>query len=166
MTIHQWLKRNVEGYRADMKHPIAIEVDGENIPAAAWFDYAISPASDVRIYPVPHGAVALAWIAVAVSVASVAYALFFAPGAADPGGYSSGTGNNLDVNPAKANRAKLGDPIRELFGRRRIYPDYVVQPVTRFDASDPTKMTVEMFVSLGVGNFSLVLATSGWGLRQ
>ena len=154
MTIHQWLKRNVEGYRADMKHPIAIEVDGENIPAAAWFDYAISPASDVRIYPVPHGAVALAWIAVAVSVASVAYALFFAPGAADPGGYSSGTGNNLDVNPAKANRAKLGDPIRELFGRRRIYPDYVVQPVTRFDASDPTKMTVEMFVSLGVGNFS------------
>lgn len=153
-TIHQWMKRNVDGYRADMKHPIAIEVDGENIPPAAWFDYAINPVSDVRIYPIPHGAVALAWIAVAVSVASVAYALFFAPGAADPGGYSSGTGNSLDVNPAKANRAKLGDPIRELFGRRRIYPDYVVQPVTRFDASDPTKMTVEMFVALGVGYFS------------
>lgn len=153
-TIHQWMKRNVDGYRADMKHPIAIEVDGDNIPHAAWFDYAISPASDVRVYPIPHGAVALAWIAVAVSVASVAYALFFAPGAADPGGYSSGTGNSLDVNPAKANRAKLGDPIRELFGRRRIYPDYVVQPVTRFDASDPTKMTVEMFVALGIGNFS------------
>ncbi len=38
----------------------------------------------------------------------------------------------LDLNPAKANRAKLGDPIREVFGRR-IYPDYVVQPVTRFN---------------------------------
>lgn len=154
VTIHQWMKRNVDNYRADMKHPIAIEVDGVNIPAAAWFDYAISPTSDVRIYPVPHGAVALAWIAVAVSVASVAYALFFAPGASDPGGFSSSTGDSLDVNPAKANRAKLGDPIRELFGRRRIYPDYVVQPVTRFSPDDPTVMTVEMFVALGFGQFS------------
>lgn len=52
ITIHQWMTRNVDNYRADMKHPIAIEVDGVNIPAAAWFDYAISPTSDVRIYPV------------------------------------------------------------------------------------------------------------------
>lgn len=156
MTIHQWMKRNVANYRADKKHPVTIEVDGVYIPATAWLDYAISPTSDVRMFPIPYGleAATLGWIAVAISVASVAYALFFAPGVADPGGYSSGTGNSLDVNPAKANRAKLGDPIRELFGRRRIYPDYVVQPVTRFDASDPTKMTVEMFVCLGVGNFS------------
>ncbi|HIF4664648.1 TPA: host specificity factor TipJ family phage tail protein [Citrobacter koseri] len=155
ITIHQWMTRNVDNYRADMKHPIAIEVDGVNIPAAAWFDYAISPTSDVRIYPVPFGleAATIAWIAVAVSVASVAYALFFAPGASDPGGFSS-SGDSLDVNPAKANRARLGDPIRELFGRRRIYPDYVVQPVTRFDKDDPTKMTVDMFVCLGVGDFS------------
>jgi hypothetical protein len=146
--------KNVTGYRADMKHPIAIEVDGEHIPVVAWFNYAIKPESDVRIYPVPYAAVTLAWIAVAVAVASTAYALFFAPGVGDPGGYSSGTGNALDVNPAKANQAKLGDPIRELFGRRRIYPDYVVQPVTRFDADDPTIMRVEMFVSLGVGRFS------------
>lgn len=154
MTIHQWMKRNVENYRADMKHPVAIEVDGENIPPSAWFDFAIKPDSDVKIFPIPYTAVALAWVAVAVSVASVAYALFFAPGAADPGGFSSSTGDSLDVNPAKANRAKLGDPIRELFGRRRIYPDYVVQPVTRFSPDDPTVMTVEMFVALGFGLFS------------
>ncbi|MZK88046.1 kinase [Citrobacter amalonaticus] len=154
MTIHQWMKRNVENYRADMKHPVAIEVDGENIPPSAWFDFAIKPDSDVKMFPIPYTAVALAWVAVAVSVASVAYALFFAPGAADPGGFSSSTGDSLDVNPAKANRAKLGDPIRELFGRRRIYPDYVVQPVTRFSPDDPTVMTVEMFVALGFGLFS------------
>jgi hypothetical protein len=33
----------------------------------------------------------------------------------------------------------------------RIYPDYVVQPVTRFDAADPTKMRVQMLLCLGVG---------------
>lgn len=155
VTIHQWMTRNVDNYRADMKHPIAIEVDGVNIPAAAWFDYAIRPDNDVKIYPVPYGTglEIAAWAAIAVSVATVAYALFFAPGASDPGGFSS-SGDSLDVNPAKANRARLGDPIRELFGRRRIYPDYVVQPVTRFDKDDPTKMTVDMFVCLGVGDFS------------
>ena len=43
---------------------------------------------------------------------------------------------------------------RELFGRYRIYPDYVVQPVTRFDPNDPTRMIVEMLVCLGVGNIA------------
>ncbi|WP_435339526.1 hypothetical protein, partial [Klebsiella pneumoniae] len=38
------------------------------------------------------------------------------------------------------------------FGRVRIYPDYVVQPVTRFDAADPTKMRVQMLLCLGVGD--------------
>jgi hypothetical protein len=38
-----------------------------------------------------------------------------------------------------------------VFGRVRIYPDYVVQPVTRFDAADPTKMRVQMLLCLGVG---------------
>ncbi|WP_454740890.1 host specificity factor TipJ family phage tail protein [Citrobacter freundii] len=154
ITIHQWLIKKVEGYKPDMKQPITIDVDGKNIPPQAWFEFAIKSDSDVRIYPVPYGAVALAWIAVAVSVASVAYALFFAPGVGDLGGYSSGTGNPLDVNPAKANNAKLGDPIRELFGRSRIYPDYAVQPVTRFSVNDPTVMTVEMFVVMGRGRFS------------
>ena len=154
VTLHQWLTKKVEGYKPDMKQPITIDVDGKNIPPQAWFEYAISPDSDVRIYPVPYGAVAIAWIAVAVSVASVAYALFFAPGVGDLGGYSSGTGNALDVNPAKANNAKLGDPIRELFGRSRIYPDYAVQPVTRFSPDDPTVMTVEMFVVVSRGRVS------------
>ncbi len=140
VTIHQWMTKNVADYRPDMKHPIAVEVNGKNIPPAAWFDCAIGPDSDVRIFPIPYGAVALAWIAVAISVATVAYSLFFAPGASDTGSFSSTTGDSLDVNPAKANRAKLGDPIRELFGRRRIFPDYVVQPVTRFDKNDPTKI--------------------------
>ncbi|MHB4163309.1 host specificity factor TipJ family phage tail protein, partial [Klebsiella pneumoniae] len=68
------------------------------------------------------------------------------------GGYTSSTGRSLDLNPAKANTAKLGDAIREVFGRVRIYPDYVVQPVTRFDAADPTKMRVQMLLCLGVGD--------------
>ncbi|EMX0145528.1 kinase [Salmonella enterica] len=154
-TLHRWMQENVPGYRADMRHPVVIEIEGENIPPEAWFDYPLRPESDVRIYPVPFGleAATIAWIAVGISIAAAAYSLIVMSGM-DKGGYSSLSGNGLDLNPAKANTARLGDPIREVFGRCRVYPDYVVQPVTRFDKSDPTRMTVEMFLCLGYGRHS------------
>lgn len=153
-TVQGWLQLNVRGFRADMTHPISVDVDGKNIPPSAWFDCHISPDSDVRIYPVPYAVGVVAWVAIALAVASVAYALFFAPSASGLNYSSVGNGDTLDLNPAKANSAKLGDPIREVFGRYRIYPDYVCQPVSRFRADDPTIMMTEMFICLGVGTFA------------
>ncbi|MEC5330219.1 phage tail protein, partial [Klebsiella oxytoca] len=155
MTLHEWMCRNVPSYSQDRKHPVAVELDGRAVPPAEWPLCLLRPDSDVRIYPIPYGTgleIAV-WVSVAVSIASTAYALFFAP-KPELGGFSSGNSASLDLNPAKANTAKLGDPIREAFGRNRIYPDYLVQPVTRFDPNDPTRMTVEMFVCLGYGRFS------------
>ncbi|HHS9711120.1 TPA: TipJ family phage tail tip protein, partial [Raoultella planticola] len=155
MTLHAWMVENVESYSERERHPVSVELGGVNIPPEQWPLCYIRPESDVRIYPVPYGTglEIAAWAAVAVAVASAAYTLFMMSGL-DSGGYSSSTGRSLDLNPAKANTAKLGDPIREVFGRRRIYPDYVVQPVTRFDPVDPTIMRVHMLVCLGMGNFS------------
>lgn len=155
-SIRRWLVDNVEGYEDRDTPPLAIELDGQPVPPAEWPFRVISPHNDVRFYPVPFGleAATIAWIAVGVSVAAAAYSLFMMSGI-NAGGYSStGTGNSLDLNPAKANTAKLGDAIREVFGRRRIYPDYVVQPVTRFNPDDPTRLTVEMFLCIGQGGFS------------
>lgn len=148
MTLHQWLIRNVEGYSDRDTHPISIDVNGTSIHPSEWALCNIKPDSDVRIYPVPFAA-GLAIAAIVVAVASVAYMVFMMPGM--DGLTSNSTGKNLDVNPAKANSAKLGDPIRELFGRRRIYPDYVVPPVVRFDKNDPTIMRSHMLLCLGVG---------------
>ncbi|ENE4801578.1 host specificity factor TipJ family phage tail protein [Klebsiella michiganensis] len=154
-TLHQWMVRNVPGYSQDRSHPVAVELNGRPLPPDEWPLCQLSPDSDIRIYPVPYGTgleIAV-WVSIAVSVASAAYSLFFGP-KVDLGGYSSGSGRSLELNPAKANTAKLGDPIREVFGRCRIYPDYLVQPVTRFDPDDPTRMTVEMFLCVGQGRFS------------
>lgn len=155
ITLHQWMVRNVPGYSQDRTHPVAVELNGRTLPPGEWPLCQLSPDSDVRIYPVPYGTgleIAV-WVSVAISAASAAYSLFFGP-KLDIGGYSSGSGRSLELNPAKANTAKLGDPIREVFGRCRIYPDYLVQPVTRFDQNDPTRMTVEMFLCVGQGRFS------------
>ncbi|HFI1127696.1 TPA: host specificity factor TipJ family phage tail protein [Klebsiella variicola] len=151
-SIRNWLAVTVEGYEDRDVPPLTIEVDGLSIPPGEWATCVIHPESDVRLYPVPFGleAATIAWISVGISVAAAAYSLFMMS-TIDTGGYTSSTGRSLDLNPAKANTAKLGDPIREVFGRVRIYPDYVVQPVTRFDAADPTKMRVQMLLCLGVG---------------
>ena len=154
ITIHQWFTQNVDGYRLEDDQPVAAEINGILVSPSDWPVTIIDINDDVRIYPVPRGVVALAWIAVAVAVASAAYAIFATQGL-DASYQSVGTGTSLDLNPAKANSASLGDPIREVFGKYRIYPDYVVPPVGRFDKDDPEKYITTMFVCLGVGKFAL-----------
>lgn len=156
-TIHDWMSQHVENYRNDMVQRVAFEVNGKPVPPAEWPLCFISAESDVKAYPIPGEGVTAttiaAWAAAAIAAASAVYVLITMSNM-DKGGYSSSNGLGLDLNPAKANQAKLGDPIREVFGRCRIYPDYVVQPVTRFNPDDPTLMTVEMMVCLGKGNFA------------
>lgn len=153
-TIGKWMTANVEKYRAEESQPVAVEVEGRNIPPKEWSGFEIKPKSNVRVYPVPHGleTATIAWIAVGVSVAAAAYSLLMMPGVGGNSYSSTGAGASLELNPAKANTAKLGDAIREVLGRYRIYPDYVVTPVTRFDKNDPTILRVSMLVCLGVGN--------------
>ncbi|ENT2841415.1 TPA: kinase [Klebsiella oxytoca] len=157
MTIHDWMSENVENYCSDMRQRVAFEVNNVSIPPQDWPLCVINPDSDVRVYPIPgeavSGSVIAAWVAAAVAAASAIYAIVMMS-QMDKGGYSSSNGTSLDLNPAKANQAKLGDPIREVLGRARIYPDYVVQPVTRFHPDDPTRVTVEMMLCLGMGNFA------------
>lgn len=70
------------------------------------------------MFPVPYGTglEIAAWAAIAVAVASAAYSIYMMSTMDKGGGYSSTNGLGLDLNPAKANTAKLGDAIRELFG--------------------------------------------------
>lgn len=151
-SIRSWLVANVEEYEDREVSPLAIELNGQLVPPGEWAFRIIRPESDVRMYPVPF-ATGFAIASLVIAVAAAAYSIYMMNNM-DSGGYTSSTGRSLDLNPAKANQAKLGDPIRELFGRYRIYPDYVVSPVTRFDPVDPTIMRVSMLVCLGMGNFS------------
>lgn len=156
LTLHDWMLKNVKDYATATKHPIAVELNGKPLPSNEWPLCLLKPESDIKMFPVPYGTglEIAAWAAIAVAVASAAYSIYMMSTMDKGGGYSSTNGLGLDLNPAKANTAKLGDAIRELFGRYRIYPDYVVQPVTRFDPNDPTRMIVEMLVCLGVGNIA------------
>jgi hypothetical protein len=75
------------------------------------------------MFPVPYGTGAeiAIWVAVSVAVASAAYSIYMMSTMSQPGGSGAqaASGDQIDLNPAKANAAKLGDPIREIFGKYR-----------------------------------------------
>ncbi|MCF6689018.1 host specificity factor TipJ family phage tail protein [Raoultella terrigena] len=150
ITLHNWFTKNVKNYCTDGPQPIAVEIDSRPVSPSEWSLCQIMHDSDVKIYPVPYAA-GFAIASLIIAVASAVYSIYMMNNL-DTGGYTSSNGIGLDLNPAKANNARLGDAIRELFGRYRIYPDYVVQPVTRFDPDDPTRMIVEMLICLSVGD--------------
>jgi len=155
MTIADWFSDNVKDWSQDLVHPVVVEINGISIPSDEWALTYITTESDVRIYPVPYGTglEIVAWAAVAVAVASAAYAIYMMS-SMQTGGYSQpGNGDQIELNPAKANSARLGDPIREIFGKYRVWPDYVVQPVSRF--VNEKDLITSMFLTIGVGVFTL-----------
>lgn len=157
LTLHDWLLQNVKNYQHDQPQPIAVEIDGLPLLPEEWPNASIQPDSDVRIFPVPYGTgaeIAL-WAAVAVAVASAAYSIYMMSTMQTGSSQQPSNGDQLELNPAKANMAKLGDPIREIFGRYKVWPDYVVQPVSRFDSADPKKYVTSMFLCVGVGDMAL-----------
>lgn len=153
-TIAGWFARNVQGWRPDMVHPVALDLNGVSVPPGEWSAQTISPDDDVRLYPVPFGPAAPAWLvwtAVAIAVASAAYSIYMMSTMSQPGSAAQpGNRDQIDLNPAKANAAKLGGAIREIFGRYRVWPDYALQPVSRF--VNETSMETSMLLCVGVGN--------------
>ncbi|KQN56716.1 host specificity factor TipJ family phage tail protein [Erwinia sp. Leaf53] len=144
MTVHAWMAANVDNYRQDMAHPVAVDVDGVSVPPALWAEVVIDPGSDVRMFPVPG--------IIVVGIIAAVYAVYVMSTLSFGLGTAPGQGETLSMDPAKANAAKLGDPIREVLGRCRIFPDYVVQPASRF--INKTTFETSLFVCLGVGEFS------------
>ena len=148
ISIAEWLRRTVKGFDLDREHhPISIDVNGVTIEPKDWDKHVIDATQEIRVYPVPRGieAATLAWIAIAVAAVAIVYSLSMMPDGM--GGQEQG--NQLKLGTAQANTVRLYEPIREVFGRDRIYPDYIVQPVTRFVG--PRDVRTYMFLSVGIG---------------
>lgn len=148
-TLDAWLRSNVAGYPGDGPQPIQVELDGQPLVPEQWGHARLSADSDVRIYPVPRDPGTLSLIATGVSLAFSVYSYISQRGQRT----NNRQGTALDLNPATANTAKLGDVIREILGRVRVYPDYLVQPVSRFVGG--TTYQTSMFVCVGRGSHVL-----------
>lgn len=119
MTLHDWLRKTFPATRLTERIQLRLKLTDGPCPLLIG-RYVLRPDSDVRIYPVPYGSglEIAAWAAVAVAVASAAYSIIMMSQLGKIGA-STANGDQLDLSPAKANTAKLGSPIREVFGRCR-----------------------------------------------
>ncbi len=148
-TLDAWLRANVSGYPAGGPQPIEAALDGRALPFEAWATTTLAAGSDVRLYPVPRDPGTLSLIATGVSLAFQVYSYLSNRGQRS----NNRQGTQLDLNPATANTARLGDVIAEIMGRVRRYPDYLVQPVSRF--VDGRTYRTTMFVCVGRGSYTL-----------
>ncbi|MBT0725521.1 hypothetical protein HH682_14060 [Rosenbergiella sp. S61] len=113
ITIADWLTSNIEGWSIDSEYPIAIFLEGKEITTDEWETSIIASDSNVSIYPKQYGSGAPAWLvwtAVVIAIASAAYSIYMMQKMGGIGDTPSG--DQLDLNPAKANSAKLGDVCR------------------------------------------------------
>lgn len=153
MTIEGWLQRNVPGYVPRASPPISIEVNGVFISPEHWGKVEFSPVDTVRIYPEPKGTgLEVAVWAVVAAVVAVGVIMLTQKPLATPTNKSQ-KGQSLNLAKTTGNQVKVGDIIREVAGRTRIFPDFLVPPRHYF--VNETEQWVEMLLCVGVGEFEI-----------
>lgn len=154
-TIAQWLFDHVPGFSLDIEPRISVCVNESIVNHSDWHCFNIGPGDDVKIYIEPKAgffAVGLLLVGGGLALAGAALGgLLYSAFSSTPKLPSSYRGSELEAANAKGNQAKLNSVIREVFGHRRIYPDYLVPPRRYF--VDKRIEWIEMLLCVGVGKF-------------
>lgn len=155
-TVEEWIASKAAGYAYQEAPPISVEVEGELIKPSAWRTMAIGPGSQVRIYVEPKAVAAIgAYVAViaAAAAAVVATVILTRPKLPSANTRDNGQGKQLGLATVKGNQARLNDVIREVAGRRKVYPDYLVPPRRYF--KEARQQWIELFLCIGKGQFDI-----------
>jgi hypothetical protein len=164
-TLAEWLADNVNGFDIERDyHPIAVEIEGEYIPAPEWSARHISAESavDIRIMPQKSvgRAISRAVSSVASAIGSVVNAVvdlvsslfsFLTPSVPGQNVRAGRQGSSIYDPNAQANQPKLGGVIPEIAGQHKTFPDYLNQP-RRYFVNTRT-LAVDIFTAIGVGEY-------------
>ncbi|TWI52989.1 hypothetical protein IQ22_02824 [Pseudomonas duriflava] len=150
MTLEAWLKANIPSYESRESPPISIEINGVLIEPKAWGVTLFSSDDTVAIWPEPKKSGATALISLVSTVMSVITSLFTTK---TPSSATLDQGKDLNLSNAAGNQVKLGDIIREVSGRTKIYPDYLLPPRRYF--TDVKTQWAEILLCVGVGEFEI-----------
>ncbi|EPH1096473.1 host specificity factor TipJ family phage tail protein [Pseudomonas aeruginosa] len=168
-TIRAWLAENVKNYSDQERPPISIgiipaEVERceelsdaqkraheELIHPSEWGSRIIERGDVVRIYPEPRGTDPFTITAALFKGAQSVFRMLIPQLPGMPA--NPGQGASLSETSARGNKVKLGDAIREVAGRRLIYPDYILPPRKYF--AGPREQWTEMLLCIGRGRFQI-----------
>lgn len=126
--------------------PITVYLNGVEVAPEEWDKTEVAKTDSVEIRPNPRGGV--------FKLVGKVFNLLFGwllPKGASNRNYDPGQGRSLQSSEAKANTAKLNQPVPEQFGYFKRYPDYLVPPRRRFQS--PRQQRLDMLLCLGPGQY-------------
>lgn len=149
-SLHGWLAENIEGYDPHIVPPFSAALNGHIYPREHWGrELPDDAVADITVQP--QG--------VNLLIAAISLRETFRPiiNALQPDiPRTPDAGRALDLAGAKANTARLGGVVPEIFGSYRRYPDYLLPP-RKFFATTRTQ-TNRLFLCIGVGDYNIPIS--------
>ena len=146
MSVRDWLAENVPSYSDMDVHPISVSLNGKLVESSEWALTVFSDRDSLDIVIEPKGTElffgALFLVALRTLTPKIPKV-------------NATTQNGEGINEAsiKGNKIKINSPVREIAGRRKVYPDYLLPPRRYF--AGPREQRVEMLLCVGVGEHDI-----------
>jgi hypothetical protein len=146
ISVRDWLSGNVDNFSDMDVHPISVSLNGEVVEPSEWALTVFSELDTLDIVIEPKGTElffgALFLVAIKTMTPKIPKV-----------GQATQNGEDLNEGSAKGNKIKINSPIREVAGRRKVYPDYLLPPRRYF--AGPRDQRVEMLLCIGVGEHDI-----------
>lgn len=153
MTIAAFLNSIMTGgYVAGEPLSISAWVNDEIIPLEQWGEFVFLPKDDVRLHIEPKGTDPFSITAALFAGVKAVFGMLMPKLPGTP--KIPGQGDQLSQGSVRGNKIKLGDPVREIAGRMKVYPDYVLPP-RKYFASYREQWT-EIGLCVGVGKMQIL----------
>lgn len=143
MSVRDWLSENVDNFSDMDAHPISVSLNGAVVESSEWALTVFSERDTLDIVIEPKGTElffgALFLVAIKTMTPKIPKV-----------GQTSQNGEDLNEASIKGNKIKINSPIREIAGKRKVFPDYLLPPRRYFGG--PREQRVEMLLCIGVGD--------------
>lgn len=153
MTIAEFLdKLMTDGYAPGEHLALTAWVNDERVPLEQWGKFVFKPADRVRLHIEPKGTDPFSITAALFVGVKAVFGMLMPKLPGTP--KTPGQGESLSQGSVRGNKIKLGDPVREVAGRMRVYPDYLLPPRKYF--SGYKEQWTELALCVGVGKFQIL----------
>lgn len=153
MTIAEFLNGIMKGgYKPGEKLALTAFVNDERIEVEQWGEFIFKPSDRVRLHIEPKGTDPFSITAALFAGVKAVFGMLMPKLPGTPN--TPGQGESLSQGSVRGNKIKLGDPIREIAGRMKVYPDYVVPPHKYF--RNYREQWTELGLCVGVGRMEIL----------
>ena len=152
MTIAAFLDQTMAaGYRTGDSLPLSAWVNDERVPQEQWGEFVFLPKDRVRLHIEPRGTDPFSITVALFAGVKAVFGMLMPKLPGTPN--TPGTGESLGQGSVRGNKIKLGDPVREIAGRMKVYPDYLVPPRKYF--RNYREQWTELGLCVGVGRMQI-----------